>query len=329
MKGKDIVDLLKTRIQTHWKAISLDGSAFDSSQFECLMRLVDDRFWKGMRPFVRKVIQHNWEGMINAPINSVDRITDQLMKSLLKSQNLVFVKLPGVKSPTWPATIRKQFFRDVEQACLWRDPGPELDWIYLELNGTTFSGHSTKTTLGNTLRTLCYAWFYVKKAGISDEPWKSKELFAIASGDDCVIFVAPEHADLLYSTILELSARNTRSQCVGLGQCIKEIQIGKFYDIEFCSKWSDSPDGTLENWSMCRSVKKLMTTKQYFTGKNKHILNDPWLHRKAILEGFESEKISRLIEDMLRVQLERLKRPDITAECLDAKLRQTKQIQYA
>lgn len=76
MKGKDIVDLLKTRIQGHWKAISLDGSAFDSSQFECLMRLVDDRFWKGMRPFVRKVIQHNWEGMINAPINSVDRITD-------------------------------------------------------------------------------------------------------------------------------------------------------------------------------------------------------------------------------------------------------------
>jgi len=138
----------------------------------------------------------------------------------------------------------------------------------------------------------------------------------MAAGDDCVIFVAPQHAQKLYNTILENSSRDTKNRKIGLGQCIKEIQIGKFYEIEFCSKWSDSKDGTLESWTMCRSVKKLMTTKQYFTGQNKHILSDPWLHRKAILDGFESEKVSRLVEDMLTVQLERLKRPDISESLL-------------
>ncbi len=85
MKGQEIVDLVKSRIKHDWKAISLDGSAFDSSQFECLMRLVDDKFWRGMRPFIRRVIQHNWDGMVNTPANSVDKITEQLMKALLKS----------------------------------------------------------------------------------------------------------------------------------------------------------------------------------------------------------------------------------------------------
>jgi len=93
----------------------------------------------------------------------------------------------------------------------------------MELNGTTFSGHSTKTTLGNTLRTLCYAWYYQRQAGISRTPWDCELVFTIASGDDCVMFVHPDHAQHLYDTIMNLSCRNTRLQIVGLGQCIKEI----------------------------------------------------------------------------------------------------------
>jgi hypothetical protein len=80
---------------------------------------------------------------------------------------------------------------------------------------------------------------------------------------------------------------------------------------------------------MCRSVQKLMTTRQYFTGKNKHILADPYLHRMAILEGFESEKVSMLVEDMLRVQLHSLKRPNATDEQFRKVLNKTKYIKYA
>lgn len=105
-------------------------------------------------------------------------------------------------APKWPEEIRKKFFRQVESSKKWRETGPESDWIYLELEGTTFSGHSTKTTLGNTLRTLCYIWYYSIVAGVSNTPWESNVIFAIASGDDGVAFVAPEFADALYANIL-------------------------------------------------------------------------------------------------------------------------------
>lgn len=34
------------------------------------------------------------------------------------------------------------------------------NYIPLSIQGTTFSGHPTATTLGNTLRSICYVHFY-------------------------------------------------------------------------------------------------------------------------------------------------------------------------
>lgn len=48
----------------------------------------------------------------------------------------------------------------MDEAKKWTNKRVEDDWIYIELEGTTFSGHSTKTTLGNTIRSLMYAWYY-------------------------------------------------------------------------------------------------------------------------------------------------------------------------
>lgn len=149
------------------------------------------------------------------------------MKALLKAENVVFIKVPTVNAPKWPEHIRKQFrtqHRDVAQE--WEDKDPEQDWIYVEICGTTFSGHSTKTTLGNTLRTLCYSWYYQIEAGISNTPWDCDRSFTIASGDDGVIFVEPNHVNRLVETIRRLCTTNTEFQTVGLGQCVKEIKVG-------------------------------------------------------------------------------------------------------
>jgi len=73
-----------------------------------------------------------------------------------------------------------------------------------------------------------------------------------------------------------------------LGQRVKVVHSGRFWEIEFLSKWSFS-DGTLEGWMMSRDLKKIMSKKQFFTGNNKQMLLHPWLHRTAILEGLESE----------------------------------------
>lgn len=96
-----------------------------------------------------------------------------------------------MNGPEWPDHIKTKFFKDVDESFKWRDCRVENDWMFMELTGSTFSGHSTKTTLGNTIRTLCYAWFYQMKAGITNTPWDSDKVFTIASGDDCVMFVDP------------------------------------------------------------------------------------------------------------------------------------------
>jgi hypothetical protein len=193
MTGKEYTDLVSSKIGTDWKAISIDGSAFDSSQFAPLMKSVDNRFFEMMAPFVRKVVEHNWNSFNLPPLVTPDVITRNLMKSLTSTSNIVFIKAPGVDSPAWPDRVRKKFFRNVDDSKLWRNGKPEKDWIYLNLEGTTFSGHSTRTTLGNTLRSLAYAWFYQSLAGIPD-PKNSDLVFTTASGDDVVMYVHPDWA---------------------------------------------------------------------------------------------------------------------------------------
>lgn len=222
------------------------------------MESVDDIFWLKMKPYLREVLEYNWNSFKLPPTVEIDDILKNLMRSLLQNKNHVFVHAPGIDAPKWPDEVRKKFFSDIKESVSWRESDPEKDWMHLELDGTTFSGHSTKTTLGNTLRTLMYAWYYQQCAGF-ETPWKNKKVFTIASGDDCVIFVSPEHTDHLMATILGLTTRNTNTQELGLGQCVKEISVGAFWDIEFCSKWSFTIDGSLDGWMMCRDVSKILT----------------------------------------------------------------------
>lgn len=79
-------------------------------------------------------------------------------------------------------------------------------YIPIKLNGTTFSGHPTATTLGNTLRSICYVLFYLHMADIPVECCKY-----FASGDDVNIFVSDKHFDLLVSTILKYTNRTNTS----------------------------------------------------------------------------------------------------------------------
>ena len=107
MTGTEIVDLLKTKIKPHWKSLSIDGSSFDSSQFAILMDSVDNNFWRRMRPFIRKIVEHNWNLFPVTPLVSKETITENLMRSLLSTKNIVFVEVPTVNAPEWPEHIRR------------------------------------------------------------------------------------------------------------------------------------------------------------------------------------------------------------------------------
>lgn len=140
-------------------------------------------------------------------------IAKAMMKSLLSTRNVLYLHLPGVDDDQWSEKELADYRRKTGD----KDSEP---WTYtarLEIEGTTFSGLSTRTTLGNTLRSIAYIFYYAVCAGIGD-PWKSGSMSVIASGDDTVAWIRPELADDLVESILEHTARSGEEHSsVGLG----------------------------------------------------------------------------------------------------------------
>lgn len=214
--------------------------------------------------------------------------------------------------PKWSDKTLAKFRRDFKQHN--SDKAPWKNWIHLDLYGLTVSGHATNTTLNGTMRSLFYAYCYLEAAGIP-EPWRSdcKEAFVIASGDDTVFFVKPEHSKALEESILKLSTRTcdkdtkledgktVPNQC-GYGQCIKKVVVGDRFDVqEFCSKFVCSPNGTLGETKMIRNPAKALFDKQIVTDKNIEYFEDPFLHKLGCLIQLKAEKISKIIEDIVLV----------------------------
>jgi hypothetical protein len=106
-----------------------------------------------------------------------------------------------------------------------------------------------------------------------------------AAGDDVFNQVDARDADRIAAIILNLTSRDALTPNIGLGQVVKSIRVGAFYEMDFCSKWSFCPTGALKDWKLTRDVSKLLSTKNYYTGNNKHILENGYLHRQAILQG--------------------------------------------
>lgn len=56
-----------------------------------------------------------------------------------------------------------------------------------KITGTVFSGHPTRTTLGNSLRVIFYNLFMLKIANVNEE-----ELTLCVGGDDTFIIIESE-----------------------------------------------------------------------------------------------------------------------------------------
>lgn len=72
-------------------------------------------------------------------------------------ENHLFINLPGVDAPAWTDSVRSRFYR----TRLPYKNYPEHDYVHHVIQGTTFSGLSFRTTLGNTLRALAYVYYYI------------------------------------------------------------------------------------------------------------------------------------------------------------------------
>lgn len=72
--------------------------------------------------------------------------------------------------------------------------------------------------------------------------------------------------------------------------------------MDFCSKWSFS-DNTYDSFYFTRDCKKTLSTRLFYSGTLIQFLNDPNLYVSALLEGFSSEHVSELLEDILKSRL--------------------------
>lgn len=147
---------------------------------------------------------------------SAEKIHRNIMNAFASTLNHIFLRVPNINSPDWPLDVSKRFHKTRQPMTT----KPEQDWIHFAIDGTTFSGLSFRTTLGNTLRAIFYAYYYMTHSGVPslrEKPWDSKEIFVMASGDDVVMWTAPDISERVRQSILDLTTRNRREQQLGLG----------------------------------------------------------------------------------------------------------------
>lgn len=216
--------LFRSKVTTNMHSISIDGSAYDSSQKASLMKLVDTPLFEIYKPHLQKVLEYN-------QFHRPDIAIKHLHRAATTTDFNLFSRIPGVNGPQMTTSQISQL-RGIHPYLT--NSQIRKDWLCYPLSGTTLSGHSTKTTLGNTFRSLMYAYYYLEQAGVS-EPWKeSAEHFVAASGDDVVFWVSPRISNSVQKSILANTLRSKNdTQPTGLGQVVESLTVGRYWEIDF------------------------------------------------------------------------------------------------
>lgn len=172
-----------------------------------MMILTDTVFFKCIKTGMKHLLQTMKNKYPNTFTADVDHVLKTLMTQATNLDNYCFTHVPGLKHVPWPDEAYKMFMNNFKEKVLGKDRyWIESNYICNVIKGTTFSGHPTKTTLGNTLRSLCYAYYYCLKAGVKN-PWDNPEIFIMAAGDDVVIFCDPKWVEPISNSVLRFSSR--------------------------------------------------------------------------------------------------------------------------
>lgn len=142
------------------------------------------RFLKKLRPFLLKHFSQlgpDPEGHVEAFLTAQQDLRREL-----------FVHIPRISYQGWTRRQEEQFARFMT--------GSKKDYLPFSFEGLTPSGDALTTTLGNTLRSIAYIWYYCRRCNI--DPTDRSILTFYAAGDDVVIFGAPDTLALLREAIL-------------------------------------------------------------------------------------------------------------------------------
>jgi len=187
---KQFKQKLFDRIGSRHKSIALDGSSWDSCQWPRLQQ-TETIFLNEISDEIKQLLDYNLDSFYGARCRqvSLEDLHSRVMACFNDTINHVFIRLPGINGPDWSSEIRQRFFRTK----MIHGDRPEDDHLHFAIDGTTFSGQSFRTTLGNTLRSILYVMYYLHSSGVPElkEPWTSKQIYINASGDDVVVWCEP------------------------------------------------------------------------------------------------------------------------------------------
>lgn len=270
---------------------SLDGSAYDSTQFACLMECVDTLFFTIITPGIHAYLT-KLAGKHGAPQWKMEN-TIRLVKSATDPQATLFVQYPR----SWTRGYQMTQEQKLKLSKHWPKSKPKSGNAFAayDVNGTTFSGHPTKTTLGNTLRTLCYYRYALRHLS---------NVQMMASGDDIVCWLERKESQLAIAGVSSISSKTADFKYHGLGQVVKKVEIKEKYDIDFCSKnfYYTDTSGLI----VTRDVEKLLKTKLSAQTDYAPFVKDPRAYMSLLYRAALVEVPCPLIHELLRKRLNEL-----------------------
>ena len=238
-------------------SLSLDGAGYDSTQYAELLDAVDVSFFQKMRPFVHRIFSRLKE---NYPALDPDILIQHLSKQTESLDATLFFPVPHMElklSAEDQRTLKRDWpnhFHKKEEGY-----GEDLGFGCYHIYGSTFSGHPTRTTLGNTLRSIFYYEFILHKAGLKINKDGTSLYRMLVSGDDVVMWIPPEYTLDVEDSIRKHTISSKDSPVsLGLGQIVECWSIKPWWDIDFCSKNSYLIEGKIK---LTRDIKKSITTK--------------------------------------------------------------------
>lgn len=104
-------ELFRSRVREDMVSISIDGSAFDSTQTEVIRRAVDHRLWSVILPHLERVIEISCE-RFNFYAITPDVLFQHLSDFVLTDHSLVFNHIGDLKHVRWPEEVWNVWLRD-------------------------------------------------------------------------------------------------------------------------------------------------------------------------------------------------------------------------
>jgi hypothetical protein len=164
------------------------------------MDIVDKTFWTSRIPWLEKLFA--LEG------NHIKGLTPRqaaqaFVLSATEKQKTFFVNLPGINYTSWTPHEKEMRYR-------YR-LGKKKDLLPFTILGTTLSGDSISTTLGNTFREILYINYYIYKE-TGKKFWQDNSFYTPTAGDDSLVLCTRTESNKIYEAILKNTSRTPDKQ---------------------------------------------------------------------------------------------------------------------